>query len=66
MDKKSEHSLDKLIISNPNLKLKQGYSVTLDEKGKVIKNVNDLKIYQDITTKFYKGKILSKIRKIRK
>ena len=57
---------EKLIISNPNLKLKQGYSITFDKKGIIIKNTNQLKIAELIKTKFYKGRILLKIKKIEK
>lgn len=57
---------EKLIISDPILKLKQGYTITYDENGKIIKNPNKLKIGQTIKTKFYKGRVLSKIKKIEK
>jgi exodeoxyribonuclease VII large subunit len=57
---------EKLFLSNPDLKLKQGYSITFDEQGKMIKDANQLKISQLIKTKFYKGRILSKIKKIDK
>ncbi len=54
----------KLDISNPNLKLKQGYSITKDEFGKIIKEPKNLKFDQKIITKFYKGQIISKVKKI--
>ena len=57
---------EKLIISSPILKLKQGYTITLDEFGKIIKKPNKLKISQLIKTKFYKGQVLSRIKKIEK
>jgi exonuclease VII large subunit len=57
---------EKLFLSNPELKLKQGYSITFDEHGKIIKNADQLKISQLIKTKFYKGRILSKIKEIEK
>lgn len=56
---------EKLLISSPQFKLKQGYSITLDKKGKIIKKINNLRVSQDIVTKFYKGNILSKIRRIK-
>jgi len=57
---------EKILISSPQFKLKQGYSITLNREGKIIKEVNNLKISQDIMTKFYKGNILSKIRRIKR
>jgi len=56
----------KLIPSSPSLKLKQGYSITLDDSNKTIKNLDKLKIGQMIKTKFYKGHSLSQIKKIKK
>ena len=57
---------EKLILSSPVLKLKQGYTITLDELGKMIKDPDKLKIGEIIKTKFYKGQVLSKIKKIEK
>jgi exodeoxyribonuclease VII large subunit len=57
---------EKLILSSPALKLKQGYTITSDELGKMIKDPAKLKIEQTIKTKFYKGQVLSKIKKIEK
>ncbi len=56
----------KLILSSPVLKLKQGYTITLDEVGSIIKEPAKLKIAQTIKTKFYKGQVLSKVKKIEK
>jgi len=33
--------------------------------GKIIKNANDLKVGNEIKTKFYKGKVVSKIKDIK-
>ena len=55
----------KLNLANPTLKLKQGYSITYNENGKIIKNANDLKVGNEIKTKFYKGQVLSKIKDIK-
>lgn len=55
----------KLNLANPTLKLKQGYSITYNENGKIIKNANDLKVGNEIKTKFYKGKVVSKIKDIK-
>jgi exodeoxyribonuclease VII large subunit len=57
---------ERLIIANPILKLKQGYTITTDEAGKIIKDIKDLKTSQIIKTRFYKGQVLSKIKKIDK
>lgn len=54
----------RLIISNPELKLRQGYSITRDNEGKIIRDLRKIKISQQIITKFYKGRTLSKIEKI--
>ena len=57
---------EQLIPSSPQLKLKQGYTITSDKFGKIIKDPTKLKISQTIETKFYKGQVLSKINKIKK
>jgi exodeoxyribonuclease VII large subunit len=57
---------EKLFLCSPYLKLKQGYTITKDESGKIIKDPTQLKISQEILTKFYKGQIVSKIKKIEK
>lgn len=55
---------EKLVLSSPVLKLKQGYTMTIDEFGQIIKDPAKLKISQTIKTKFYKGQIYSEIKKI--
>jgi len=40
--------------------------MTRDEFGKIIKDPSQLKISQEILTKFYKGQVLSQIKKIKK
>jgi exodeoxyribonuclease VII large subunit len=57
---------EKLSLSNPILKLKQGYTITFDEAGRIIKEPENLKISQEIKTKFYKGQVISKVKKIEK
>lgn len=57
---------EKLILSSPNLKLRQGYTITVDALGKIIKDIEKLKINQIIKTKFYRGNTLSQIKKIEK
>jgi len=54
----------KLILSSPQLKLKQGYTITFDESGKIVKNLSSLKVSQIIKTKFHKGQTISEIKKI--
>lgn len=56
---------EKLILSSPALKLKQGYTITSDEAGKIIKNPANLKISQLIKTRFHKGQVWSNIKKIK-
>lgn len=55
---------EKLIISGPTLKLKQGYSITYDSNGNIIKDLSKIKMSQEIKTKLYKGRIFSEIKKI--
>jgi len=57
---------DKLIPSSPILKLKQGYTITFNEIDQIIKNLFKLRPGQMIKTKFYKGQILSEIKKVEK
>jgi len=57
---------EKLFLSNPQLKLKQGYSITLDDKGKVVTDISQLKLGSAIQTRVYKGEIVSQVKKLRK
>jgi exodeoxyribonuclease VII large subunit len=57
---------EKLFLCSPYLKLKQGYTITKDESGKIIKDPTRLKISQEILTKFYKGQVISRVKKIEK
>ena len=56
---------EKLEAGNPELKLKQGYSIALNQRGKVIKNLEDVNLSEEIKTKLYKGQITSKVKKIK-
>jgi len=56
----------KLLLASPYLKLKQGYTITEDQFGKIIKDPSKLKVSQEIITKFFKGQVVSKIKKIRR
>ena len=55
-----------LIILNPERNLKLGYSIVFGQENKVIKNATQIKINDILTTKLYKGKFLSKVKKIEK
>lgn len=55
-----------LAISNPERNLKLGYSIVFDQKNKIVKNITQIKISDVLTTKLYKGKFLSKVKKIEK
>ncbi len=55
---------EKLSLSNPVLKLKQGYSVTLDKDGRVVKDAGALTVDQIIQTRFHKGRTVSIIQTI--
>jgi len=56
----------KLLLSSPRFRLKQGYTITLNKEGRVIKNAGDLKVSEEIITKFFKGQTISKVKKIEK
>jgi len=55
---------EKLQLSSPTVRLKQGYSVNFDENGSMVKDIKQLKIGQKITTKYYRGKTESEIKQI--
>ena len=57
---------EKLTLSSPILKLKQGYTITLDGFEQIIKDPAKLKTSQIVKTKFYKGQIYSEIKEILK
>jgi len=56
----------KLSLSSPVLKLKQGYSITFDKNGKIIKDVTGLNTGDTIKTKVFGGFATSKIKKLKK
>ena len=66
VDRLLKQQREKLIPSSPILKLKQGYTITFNEFNQIIRNLFKLKPNQMIKTKFYKGQILSEIRKVEK
>lgn len=48
--------LSRLInAQNPQIHLAQGYSITLDEHGHIIKSINQLKVGQQLQTRFHHG-----------
>lgn len=55
---------EKLSLGSPELKLKQGYSMTLDEHGRVLKDARGLAVDQIIQTRFYKSRAVSQIQTI--
>ena len=51
-------------ILNPESALKRGYSITLKE-GRSVKSIDDLRENDLIKTIFYKGSVVSKVRRIK-
>ena len=65
INSKIKQKKENLILSNPELKLKQGYSIAFDSvKGSVIKSVKSIKKGDILNLKFYDGKAKSKIEQI--
>lgn len=54
-----------LFFESPIFKLKQGYTLTFDSFGKIIKDPKKLKLSQKIKTQFFKGQVISEVKKIR-
>ncbi len=50
---------------NPEAILKRGYSLTYDQKMKLIKEVKNIKVGDTLLTKLAKGKIISKVKNIK-
>ncbi len=58
--------IEKYLASvNPERNLKLGYSIVTDNSGKVIKDSSQVKVGEDIKTKLYKGKVVSKIKEVK-
>jgi exodeoxyribonuclease VII large subunit len=53
-----------LKLSDPRLRLQQGYSIVFNKANQVIKSALQLKIGEFVNLKFYQGEALSKIEKI--
>jgi len=64
LQKKLDQVEQMLKLTDPKLRLQQGYSIVFNRVGKVIKNVSQLKIGELINLKFYRGGALSKVEKI--
>ena len=54
-----------LVSLNPEAILKRGYSLTYDQKMKLIKEVKNIKVGDTLLTKLAKGKIISKVKNIK-
>jgi len=53
-----------LFIFSPERNLRLGYSIALNQDKKVIKDVSNIELDEILRIKFYKGEILSKVKKI--
>lgn len=56
----------KLLLVSPELKLRQGYSITVDGAGCVVRDASFLRIDQMVQTRFHKGRAESQVKKISK
>lgn len=54
----------RLKMGDPNARLKQGYSIVFNLASKVVKNIEQIKIGENLNLKFYKGKAVSRVEKI--
>lgn len=54
----------KLDLLNPNNILKRGYSI-IESKGKIIKNINDLKVDEMINISLSNGEVVGQVKEIR-
>lgn len=55
-----------IFTASPAFKLKQGYTLTFDFSGKIIKDPQRLQISDKIKTQFYKGHVVSEVKKIKR
>lgn len=55
---------EKLLLASPEFKLKQGYSITVDGEGSVVRDATCLRIDQTVQTRFHKGMAESQVKKI--
>lgn len=56
---------EKLLLASPELKLRQGYSITVDREGNVVRDVMSLRIDQILQTRFHKGMAESRVKRIK-
>lgn len=54
-----------LLLSDPQLKLKQGYSITKDIAGRVLKSSHQVKLDAIIAVELYEGNLISKVEEIK-
>ncbi len=53
--------LGKLLILSPQNTLKRGYSITTDNKGRIIRSVDPVVVGSDIKVKLFDGSLISKV-----
>ena len=57
---------EKLALVDPNLRLKQGYSLVFGGDGKIVRSAESLVLGDELDITFFRGKTKSKIIKISK
>jgi exodeoxyribonuclease VII large subunit len=57
---------EKIFVNNPDLKLKQGYSIIFNEKKQIVKDINMVSLQEEIIANVHNGKINSIVKKIKK
>ena len=55
---------DRLNALSPTKVLERGFSITTDKDGKVIKNIQDINVGEEVTTTLSSGKIISTVKKV--
>ena len=53
----------RLKLSNPTGRLKQGYSIIFNSGNKVIKSSRQIEVNEEILLKFYEGEAISRVEK---
>jgi exodeoxyribonuclease VII large subunit len=60
---KARYSLEKLLLSYDHRAiLKRGFTLTLDERAKIVKNPSKVSTGDKITTRFYQGQLVSEVK----
>jgi exonuclease VII large subunit len=54
-----------LLACDPQLKLKQGFSIVTDKMGRVVRSSNALEVGDIMDVQLYKGKLETKVEKIK-